>query len=109
MISFQSSPAPEGECNPGRRGSCPTGTRCFNPHPPLRASATSWVSTVGPSEIDLFQSSPAPEGECNYRIGEAEADGIVMFQSSPAPEGECNFQTMERTAGFQLVSILTRP
>ena len=62
--TFQSSPAPEGECN-----QCPS------------------THTAGAA---TFQSSPAPEGECNRWAGWLRVRPVVRFQSSPAPEGECN-------------------
>ena len=39
----------------------------FNPHPPLRASAT-WVMSMAWNGENMFQSSPAPEGECNLVV-----------------------------------------
>ena len=85
---FQSSPAPEGECNTTTAKYGSLATTGFNPHPPLRASATC-SSTFGCISDEMFQSSPAPEGECNlisvFGLGLG-----TMFQSSPAPEGECN-------------------
>ena len=62
---FQSSPAPEGECNTRRTAWSPRLLTGFNPHPPLRASATLHRSTINPLSYSVFQSSPAPEGECN--------------------------------------------
>ena len=61
---FQSSPAREGECNPVR--AVPIGPLAsrFNPHPPVRASATT-SSSCATSAAPMFQSSPAREGECN--------------------------------------------
>ena len=126
---FQSSPAPEGECNVRRPGTANAGrceAECFNPHPPLRASATAQCSSEalsGRTAVGTkFQSSPAPEGECNVlvwrhpdRCGKTVIEGSTgfnphpplrasatgrrvlalqfprrRFQSSPAPEGECN-------------------
>ena len=55
---FQSSPAPEGECN-------------------LSGMSLKLIESK-------FQSSPAPEGECNPRGGACTADASQRFQSSPA-------------------------
>ena len=60
----------------------------FNPHPPLRASATGMVVCAGAPRC-RFQSSPAPEGECNFHVP-LPCGAYQVFQSSPAPEGECN-------------------
>ena len=115
LIQFQSSPAPEGECNPAsalsyapmliRGGFNPhpplrasatwqqrgwhSSHTCFNPHPPLRASATLEALAMR-SWAKGFQSSPAPEGECNTITSRGMLLGPEEFQSSPAPEGECN-------------------
>ena len=92
MDQFQSSPAPEGECNwQPCVAVCEGRTSCFNPHPPLRASATSIQFNRHTSmAYAQFQSSPAPEGECNL-VGISLHHFLpFLFQSSPAPEGECN-------------------
>ena len=88
--------------------SAPARSTCFNPHPPLRASAT--VVVVGiVVAVTVFQSSPAPEGECNLEALGLELTAAYKFQSSPAPEGECNAYEPPSSAQVSPVSILTRP
>ena len=51
-LVFQSSPAPEGECNAG-------------------------AATMA-SRDKVFQSSPAPEGECNITVSARTAEGALV-------------------------------
>ena len=85
---FQSSPAPEGECNcRPRRSLIPTG---FNPHPPLRAAIWRYrnrLSGFNPHP-PLRASATYPRSDCEWR-----------FKRSPAGDHRPDIP----------VSILTRP
>ena len=72
-----------------RRG-LPESADSFNPHPPLRADATTnpWVY----HRPDLaFQSSPTLTGGCNLPLEEGDAPERMLFQSSPTLTGGCNY------------------
>ena len=109
--AFQSSPAPEGECNLHKADTIVTVSILTRPGG-IECNVRSF--RCGPTLVTGFQSSPAPEGECNTRVRQrgppirfnphpprrASATSpwtrtpgwTLTFQSSPAPEGECNLR-----------------
>ncbi len=153
--AFQSSPGPKAECyDPGLAELAlahavsiltrPEGrvlqkrwlgrrctSRCFNPHPARRPSATSYrivvsygatVSILTRPEgrvllyhtrlarrISLFQSSPGPKAECYSSVVRSRAGMPFRFQSSPGPKAERYDHRGDRAGLADHVSILTRP
>ena len=75
-LMFQSSPAPEGECN------LAAVLPLFQSSPArVQPEVPCWPSV----RRKMFQSSPAPEGECNLRSTSRLEVSIPL-----APEGECS-------------------
>ena len=83
--TFQSSPAPEGECNRGRRRVGGPGVSILT-RP--RASATPIFNYLHGTLL-RFNPHPPRRASATDLAGDA-AGRATVFQSSPAPEGECN-------------------
>ncbi len=83
---FQSSPAPKGRCNLARNRAR-LQARCFNPHRPRRADATTRADRPAtPPRVSILTGPEGPMQPATRNSREKR----LPFQSSPAPKGRCN-------------------
>ena len=82
------------------------GPRCFNPHRPRRADATT-SALCAATASSLFQSSPAPKGRCNAPPGPAAGPAVRFNPHRPRRADATTNRAILRVVPH--VSILTGP
>ena len=130
---FQSSPTLTGGCNVDRGDGRPVGlhvsilthpygrmqqlrrrrnsshTSGFNPHPPLRADATSYAGRLWEPYSSVFQSSPTLTGGCNLTGRSGACKARTSFNPHPPLRADATTFDVSPKERAIIVSILTHP